>query len=75
MADILDKILAVKAEEIAKAKKTLGATAVRRQAEAAGKPRDFIGALRAKIAAGLPAVIFARSAPIKSRGFPAASAW
>jgi indole-3-glycerol phosphate synthase len=55
--DILDRILAVKAEEIAKAKKTLGAGAVRRQAEAAGKPRDFIGALRAKIAAGLPAVI------------------
>ncbi len=57
MPDILDRILAVKAEEIAKAKKTLGAAAVRRQAEAAGKPRDFIGALRAKIAAGLPAVI------------------
>ena len=57
MADILDKILAVKAEEIAKAKKTLGEAAVRRQAEAAGKPRDFIGALRAKITAGLPAVI------------------
>jgi indole-3-glycerol phosphate synthase len=57
VADILDRILAVKAEEIAKAKKTLGAAAVSRQAEAAGKPRDFIGALRAKIAAGLPAVI------------------
>ena len=57
MADILDKILAVKAEEIAKAKKALGAAAVRQQAEAAGKPRDFIGALRAKITAGLPAVI------------------
>ena len=57
MADILDRILAVKVEEIAKAKKTLGTGAVRRQAEAAGKPRDFVGALRAKIAAGLPAVI------------------
>jgi len=57
VADILDRILAVKVEEIAKAKKTLGTAAVRRQAEAAGKPRDFIGALRAKIAAGLPAVI------------------
>ena len=57
MADILDRILAVKAEEIAEAKKTLKAAAVRRQAEAAGKPRDFIGALRAKIAAGKPAVI------------------
>ena len=57
MADILDRILAVKLEEIANAKKTLGAAAARRQAEAAGKPRDFIGALRAKIAAGKPAVI------------------
>ena len=57
MADILDKILAVKAEEIAKAKKTLGAAAARHRAEAAGKPRDFIGALRAKITAGRPAVI------------------
>jgi len=57
VADILDRILAVKVEEIAKAKKTLNADAARRQAEAAGKPRDFIGALRAKIAAGKPAVI------------------
>jgi indole-3-glycerol phosphate synthase len=57
VADILEKILAVKAEEIAKAKKTLGAAAARRRAEGAGKPRDFVGALRAKIAAGLPAVI------------------
>jgi len=57
VADILDRILAVKAEEIANAKKILGAGAARRQAEAAGKPRDFIGAVRAKIAAGKPAVI------------------
>jgi len=57
VADILDRILAVKAEEIADAKKTLGAAAAQRQAEAAESPRDFIGALRAKIAAGTPAVI------------------
>jgi indole-3-glycerol phosphate synthase len=57
VADILDRILAVKAEEIARAKKILDAAAARRQAEAAGKPRDFIGALRAKITAGRPAVI------------------
>ena len=57
MADILKRILAVKAEEIEKAKKTLSAAAVRSQAEAAEKPRDFVGALRAKIGAGLPAVI------------------
>ena len=57
MADILDRILAAKVEEIANAKKTLSAASARRQAEAAEKPRDFIGALRAKIAAGKPAVI------------------
>jgi len=57
VADILDRILAVKVEEIANAKKTLSAASARRQAEAAEKPRDFIGALRAKIAAGKPAVI------------------
>jgi len=68
VADILDRILAAKVEEIAKAKKTLDAAAVRRQAEAAGKPRDFIGALRAKIAAGKPAVIAEIKKASPSRG-------
>ena len=57
MADILERILAVKAEEIDRAKKTLSAASVRSAAEAAEKPRDFVGALRAKIAAGQAAVI------------------
>jgi len=57
VADILDRILAVKAEEIAESKRARSEAAVRREAEAAEKPRDFIGALRAKIAAGGPAVI------------------
>jgi indole-3-glycerol phosphate synthase len=57
VADILERILAVKAGEIEKAKKTLSLAAVRSRAEAAEKPRDFVGALRAKIAAGKPAVI------------------
>ena len=57
MADILERILAVKAGEIEKARKTLGLAALRSRAEAAEKPRDFVGALRAKIAAGKPAVI------------------
>lgn len=57
MADILERILAVKAGEIEKAKKTLSLAAQRSRAEAAEKPRDFVGALRAKIAAGKPAVI------------------
>jgi indole-3-glycerol phosphate synthase len=68
VADILDRILAAKAEEIATAKKTLGAAAARSQAESAGKPRDFIGALRAKIAVGLPAVIAEIKKASPSRG-------
>jgi indole-3-glycerol phosphate synthase len=55
--DILQRILAVKAEEIAQARQRRDLAAVRREAEAAEKPRDFIGALRAKLAAGRPAVI------------------
>jgi indole-3-glycerol phosphate synthase len=57
VADILNSILAVKAEEIAEAKKTVDAAVMRRRAEASEGPRDFAGALRRKIAAGQPAVI------------------
>jgi indole-3-glycerol phosphate synthase len=57
VADILERVLAVKAEEIAKAKLAVGANAMRRRAEQAEKARNFAGALREKIAAGLPAVI------------------
>ncbi|SEL01869.1 indole-3-glycerol phosphate synthase TrpC [Nitrosovibrio tenuis] len=57
MADILQQILAVKLEEIAAAKTLKPLLAMRREAEAAPPPRDFTGALRARIAAGRPAVI------------------
>jgi indole-3-glycerol phosphate synthase len=57
VADILEKILAVKAAEVAQAKQAVSAADMRRRAEAAGEPRDFAGALRGKIAAGRPAVI------------------
>jgi len=57
VAEILKRILQVKAEELAKAKRALGPAAMRREAQAAEKPRDFVGALRAKIASGRPAVI------------------
>jgi indole-3-glycerol phosphate synthase len=57
VADILQRILAVKAEEIAQARQRRDLPAVRREAQAADKPRDFIAALRAKLAAGRPAVI------------------
>jgi indole-3-glycerol phosphate synthase len=57
VSDILEKILAVKAAEVAQAKQAVSAADVRRRAEAAGNPRDFAGALRGRIAAGRPAVI------------------
>ncbi len=57
MSDILDKILAVKAAEIAAAKRAQPFEAMRAAAECAPPPRDFIGALKTKIAAGRAAVI------------------
>jgi indole-3-glycerol phosphate synthase len=57
VADILEKILAAKAEETAQAKSTVGMALMRRRAEEAERPRDFAGALRRKIASGRPAVI------------------
>jgi indole-3-glycerol phosphate synthase len=60
MADILDRIVAVKREEIAAAKVVRPLAAVRAEAEArrdAGDWRDFTAALRARIAAGAAAVI------------------
>ena len=57
MTDILQKILATKAEEVAAAKAAVPLETLRRQAEQAEAPRGFIAAIRAKHAAGLPAVI------------------
>jgi indole-3-glycerol phosphate synthase len=57
MADILDKIVSVKLEEVAAAVKRKSLEAVRFDAESRVLTRDFVGALRAKIAAGQPAVI------------------
>jgi len=57
MSDILNKILAVKATEIAAAKQAEPFEAMRAAAEFAPPPRDFVGALQAKIAAGKAAVI------------------
>jgi len=57
MSDILQKILAVKTQEIAAAKAIKPFAMVHAAAEAAAPPRDFTGAIRKKIAAGLPAVI------------------
>jgi indole-3-glycerol phosphate synthase len=57
VSDILDKILATKREEVAAAKAAMPLAAMRREAETQAPARDFIGAIRAKIADGKPAVI------------------
>ncbi len=57
MSDILKKILAVKAQEIASAQSVNPLSVVRVEAEQAAQPRDFVGAIRRKIAAGQAAVI------------------
>lgn len=57
MSDILKKILAVKAQEVAAAKLAKPLPLVRAEAEQASPSRDFVGAIRSKIAAGKPAVI------------------
>jgi indole-3-glycerol phosphate synthase len=57
MSNILKKILAHKAEEVAAAKRERPLARVRAEAGAAPPPRDFVGALRARIARGQAAVI------------------
>jgi indole-3-glycerol phosphate synthase len=57
MSDILDKIVAVKHQEVAAAKKKKPLEAMREDAESRVLTRDFVGALRAKIVAGQAAVI------------------
>ncbi len=57
MSDILDKIIAVKRQEIAEAIRRKPLDLMREDAESRVLTRDFVGALRAKIAAGQPAVI------------------
>ena len=68
MADILDRILAVKAEEVARAKGAKPLDVVRDEAARAAPPRDFVGAIRARIAAGRPAVIAEIKKASPSRG-------
>jgi indole-3-glycerol phosphate synthase len=57
MSDILDKIVAVKREEVATALAKKSLALVREDAESRVLTRDFEGAMRAKIAAGQVAVI------------------
>jgi indole-3-glycerol phosphate synthase len=57
MSDILNQIVAVKRQEIAAALKKKSLAAVRADAESRVLTRDFVGALRVKIAAGYAGVI------------------
>ena len=57
MTDILKQIVAVKHEEVTAALKKTSLAAMRADAESRVLTRDFVGALRAKIAAGQAAVI------------------
>jgi indole-3-glycerol phosphate synthase len=57
MSDILQRILAAKREEVAEAVARVDRAALRAAAEAAAPVRDFVAALRAKIAVGTPAII------------------
>ena len=57
MSDILKKIVDVKFEEVAAAKRRMPLADMRRDAESRVLTRDFEGALRAKIAKGQAAVI------------------
>lgn len=68
MSDILQKILEVKQAEVARAVAKKPYAAVRSEAEAMPKPRDFVGALRARISAGKPAVIAEIKKASPSRG-------
>jgi len=57
MTDILDKIVAVKREEVAAAVQRKSLAAMRFDAESRVLTRDFVGAMRGKIASGHAAVI------------------
>lgn len=57
MSDILNKIIATKREEITAALALRPLAQVEAEAAAQPAPRDFVGAIRGKIASGQPAVI------------------
>ena len=67
MSDVLERIVAAKHAEIAAAKRRVPQAEVEARARAAPAPRDFVGALQAKISAGRAAVIaeIKRASPSK----------
>jgi len=68
VSDILARILETKRAEIRAATAALPPAEIERRARAAPPARDFVGALRARIAAGRPAVIAESKRASPSRG-------
>jgi indole-3-glycerol phosphate synthase len=68
MSDVLQRILGVKAGEVAQAKSATPPGAMQGLARQAAKPRDFAGALRARVAAGEAGVIAEVKKASPSRG-------
>jgi indole-3-glycerol phosphate synthase len=68
VSDILSRILATQRDEVAAGKRARPAVAMEALARAAPAPRDFLGALRAKVDAGQPAVIAEIKKASPSRG-------
>jgi indole-3-glycerol phosphate synthase len=66
--DILARILASKAKEVAAVRASRPLSALREEARSASPVRDFAGALRARIASGQPAVIAEIKKASPSRG-------
>jgi indole-3-glycerol phosphate synthase len=68
MSDILNKIVEVKRQEVAQGLKKKSLAAMREDAESRVLTRDFVGAMRTKIAQGKPAVIAEVKKASPSRG-------
>ncbi|HUF80681.1 MAG TPA: indole-3-glycerol phosphate synthase TrpC [Burkholderiales bacterium] len=68
MADVLQRILAVKAEEVERAKRAKPLAEVEEEAREAPPARDFTGSLRSRVASGKPAVIAEIKKASPSRG-------